>query len=293
MQPNKEVEKLNLDVDLNSNNAANILFEYLKSTGCAVLKNHKVPVHLLRDMFNNWDIYFSDNRKLNWLRKEETDEGFIPLNIEMARKGETPDYKELYQAHYHKPLPDILDQSITLKMFSELVSLGEKLCGLLDFALPAEIKRKMSTSLCEMVKGSNNHLLRIIHYPSIEKGINIPRSAIHTDICLLTFVFGAAFNGLELQAPNGEMYVPKVNDDAIVVFNGDMLEWGTDGYFKGTPHQVEANPNRHNESRYSIVGAIHPRRSVNLWAGKTAGEYLRDRLNSMGYKGDLLYLEDN
>lgn len=293
MHKNVEIKKFDLDVDLNSIDAAHLLFERLKDTGCAVLKNHRVPMHLLEKILSQWNVYFLDERKFNWLRTEETDEGFIPLNVEMARKGEIPDYKELYQAHYNKPLPDILDTTDTLKLFSQLVKLGERLCNLLDIAFPRKVKQAMSMPLSKMVDGSNNHLLRVIHYPPIEKGVRIPRSLIHTDICLLTIVFGAAFGGLELQDPKGNLYVPNVSKDDLVVFNSDMLEWGTDGYFKGTLHQVEANPNHHTKSRYSVICAIHPRRAVELWNGKTAGEYLRDRLNSMGYKGNLLNLQDN
>ena len=293
MKHSEKIQRLNLDVDLESNDSPSALLSHLKNTGCAVLKNHKIPVHLLNEMLCHWNEYFSDNRKFNWLRREETDEGFIPLNVEMAKNGETPDFKELYQAHYNRPLPNIFDTSITIAMFTDLVMLGKRLCELLDMALPTEIRKKMSMSLAQMIDGSNNHLLRVIHYPPITNGVHIQRALIHTDICLLTIVFGAAFDGLELQNPMGELFVPIISDDVIVVFNSDMLDKATGGYLQATPHQVKANSNHQTTSRYSVISAIHPKRGVDLWEGETAGEYLRHRLNSMGYKGNLLNLQDN
>lgn len=287
------VKTINLTVDLNSENAKNLIFNNLKKSGCVVLKNHNISLENIPRILQEWESYFSDNRKFNWLRTDETDEGFIPVNVEMAKSGITPDHKELYQAHFNKPFPNILNSKETNDLFSDLVKLGTDLCQYIDNSLPSEIKNKMFTTLSEMLSGSNNHLIRVIHYPRIGKNLRTQRSAMHTDICLLTICFGAMFDGLELQDPNGELFIPEVNNEDIVVFNSDMLDWATGGYLKSTPHQVETNSNAYIKDRYSIITAIHPLRGAILWDQKTAGEYLRERLINMGYQGNSLNLNDH
>lgn len=286
------IENYDLSVDLCSPDASTTLIDHLKKTGCAVLKNHNIPVYKLATILKDWNLYFSDERKYNWLRTDETDEGYIPLNVEMARNGEVPDNKELYQAHYNKELPDIIDASTTLTIFKDLVELGEHICILIDKEIPVKVKQEMTSTLQLMINGSNNHLLRIIHYPPTDE-ITSPRANIHTDICLLTIIFGAALDGLEFLSPSGNLFTPKADDDDLIVFNSDMLELATAGYLKSTPHQVKSNPHSHNKSRYSVVMAVHPRRGINLRNNITAGEYLRERLNNMDYKGDLFKLDDN
>lgn len=289
----ENLKTLKLDVDLQGENPETQLLNHLHETGCAVLDNHDVPTDLLKDIFEQWNNYFSSKDKYNWLRTDETDEGFIPINFETAKKDEVADFKELYQVHYNGVLPNNINCESTLTLFNSLVKTGERICELLDKALPDTIKKTMSMPLSKMVGGSNNHLLRIIHYPAVEKGVNIPRAAAHTDICLFTTAFGSAFRGLELQDNEGNWYTPAVQEKSLVIFNSEMLDICTNGYLKATTHRVKANPNNHNGSRYSFPVGIHPKRNVELRNGFTAAKHLLNRLNEMGYDGNKLNLEDH
>jgi isopenicillin N synthase-like dioxygenase len=282
-----------LEVDLKGKNPEILLINNLKTDGCAVLKNHEVPIHLVSETLKSWGDFFSNDNKINFLRTDDTDEGFIPLSVETAVKGQIADYKELYQTHHKGQYPNNVDTDSTIKLFDSLVKVSEKIICLLDTGLPYSIKQNMTMSLPQMIDGSNNHLLRIIHYPPIELGIEIPRAAAHTDICLFTVVFGSTFRGLELQNPTtGKWYEPDVEDTSIVVFNSEMLEICTQGYLKAVVHCVKANPNSHIESRYSIPMGFHPRRQSLLSKDLTAVDHLRKRLNEMGYDGNLLNLND-
>lgn len=282
----------NFGVDLQKENAADLLVKNLHEVGCAVLENHGVPIQLIPDVFSEWEKYFTSKEKYKWLRTDETDEGFIPINYETAKKGEVADYKELYQVHYNGIMPTNINTSSTKNIFARLVDLGEKVCHLLDNGLPKKVKEKMSMPISQMIVGSNNHLLRVIHYPAIDKDVYIPRAAAHTDICLFTTSFGAAFRGLELQDFDGNWYAPEVTECSLVVFNSEMLELCTQGYLKAVVHRVKANPNNHNGSRYSLPLGFHPKRNVELKKGLSAAQHLRNRLNEMGYDGDSLNLKD-
>lgn len=280
-------------VDLCGKHPEEILLENLKTTGFVILKNHDVPVHLLKDILNQWKKFFSSKEKYNYLRTDTTDEGFIPINGETAKKGEVADFKELYQTHYRGAYPTNIDISSTSQLFTELVKLGEKITHLIEEALPATIKDKMCIPLSEMIEDSYNHLIRIIHYPPVNKGTIIPRATPHTDICLFTMVFGSTSGGLELQDENGSWYEPIIQDNSIVLFNSEMLELSTNGFLKAVVHCVKANPNSYTDSRYSIPVGFHPRRQALLSESLTAAEHLRLRLNEMGYRGDLLNLKDH
>lgn len=286
--------KPNLDVNLQANHSGNFLLHNLKTSGCAVLINHDIPVQLLNDIFEQWGNFFSSKDKIKWLRTNETDEGFIPINVETAQKGDTlADFKELYQTHYNGQYPTNINTESTIKLFDALVKLGEKLIGLLDSTFPTSVKNKMCTPLTEMIAGSNNHLIRIIHYPPIAKGVTVPRAAPHTDICLFTIVFGATFHGLELQDQTGNWYEPQVNDLSLVIFNSEMLEIATNGYLKAVVHRVKADPNSYTTSRYSLPLGFHPLRQAQLKKNITAIDHLRNRLNEMGYDGNLLNIKDH
>ncbi|QLH43886.1 MAG: isopenicillin N synthase family oxygenase [Coxiellaceae bacterium] len=283
----------NLNVDLNEKQPEVQLLQHLSTTGCAVIKNHEVPIYLFEDVIDQWKQFFSCEEKYNWLRTDLTDEGFIPINAERARKDEVADFKELYQTHYQGKYPNSINIHSTQQLFNGLVKLGEKLIDLLDISLPSSIKNNMSMTLPEMVRGNNNHLIRIIHYPPIERGIKALRAAPHTDICLFTMILGGTVNGLELKDHNDVWYEPIANDASIVIFNSEMLELATNGYLKAVVHRVKTNPNSYTESRYSIPIGFHPRRQALLKKGLTAAEHLCIRLNEMGYNGNLLNLKDN
>lgn len=279
-------------VDLCVKHSASTLLENLKTKGFALLKNHDVPIHLLGDILNQWKKFFSSEKKYDYLRTDITDEGFIPINVETAKRGVVADFKELYQTHYRGAYPTNIDIKSTTQLFTGLVKLGEKITHLIDEALPTSIKDEMCISLPEMIEDSYNHLIRIIHYPPINKGVVIPRATPHTDICLFTMVFGSTSGGLELQDENGSWYEPIIHDDSILLFNSEMLELSTNGFLKAVVHCVKANPNSYTDSRYSIPVGFHPRRQALLSESLTAAEHLQRRLNEMGYRGDLLNPKD-
>lgn len=169
-----------------------------------------------------------------------------------------------------------------------MIKLNETICHLIDNVLPSEIKKQMASSLAAMTTNSNNHLIRIIHYPPIDINIKAERATAHTDICLFTMVFGALFNGLEFQSHDGEWFEPKMNSLEIVMFNSEMLEICTNGHLRAVVHRVKSDPESNTESRFSVPIGFHPLKTATLKHGLTAAQYLRNKLNEISYNGDLL-----
>lgn len=270
-------------IDLYKSNPEIDLYNALHTKGYAVLENHTVPLQLVDDVITQWHKFFISKDKYRYLRTDETDEGFIPINFETATMNDVADFKELYQTHFNGVYPSQVDTGSTLQLFSAMVRLAEQINQLLELSIPIPMTQRFSN----MISGSNNHLLRIIHYPPTDKHLKIPRAAAHTDICLFTMVLGCTFNGLEFQDNNGTWYEPELTNTSIVIFNSEMIDLITNGQLKAVMHRVKATPNGSSESRFSMPVAIHPLRELELIKGLTAGEHLKNRLNEMGYNGNV------
>ena len=280
-------------VDFQALDAGSGIYNALKNVRFVVLKNHGVQIDNIEQIKNAWQSFFASKAKYSFLRTDESDEGFIPINYETASKELMADFKELYQTHYGGVYPSNIDITTTMELFTAMVELNEEICGLIDQQLSKVVREKMPVSLLDMVKGANNHLLRVIHYPPIDdREMRASRGAAHTDISLFTAVFGLMIEGLEFQDESGNWYSPKVDSEDIIFFNSEMVELCTRGLLKALPHQVKTDPTRKTESRYAIPINFHPYRDIELTCGLTAIQYLKKRLNQMGYDGELLMESD-
>lgn len=87
-------------------------------------------------------------------------------------------------------------------------------------------------------------LVKLIHYPPTpagEAGVNA-----HHDTGFLTLLWQHCVGGLQVQNQHGEWIDVPVDDDAVVVNLGEMLQSITGNYFVATTHRVVAT-----EERYS------------------------------------------
>jgi len=169
--------------------------------------------------------------------------------------------------------------------------LGSELLGWIEQNLPVEVKQKFSIPLAEMIDRSDQHLLRILHYPPISGLDSDPnskpgdsiRAAAHEDINLITLLPGATSAGLEIlnRTANWQAIHSQVED--IVINVGDMLQVATDNHLLSTTHRV-VNPLISTESRYSMPMFLHARSDVIISEKHTAGSYLQERLKEIGLK---------
>lgn len=272
-------------VDYRATDADKALTESLHETGFAVLTNHCIEAERIDEAYRLWADFFASQEKFTYLRNPDTQDGYFPFKSENAKGASAKDLKEFYHVYSWGKVPDALTD-ITYRLFDDLRLLGTELLGWLDQNLPTPIAKNLTASLPQMMEGSEQNLLRILHYPPLEDKVDAEeiRAAAHEDINLMTLLLSGSAPGLQAQDTQGIWHDVPCNPRMITINSGDMLALATDNYFPSTTHQV-INPDKDmNASRYSMPMFLHPRPDIDLKQGFTANQFLQERLKEIGLK---------
>lgn len=271
-------------VDYRSENAGRDFVESLKNTGFAVIANHPISPDLIGQVYAEWSRFFSSDSKSKYLYDPIKQAGYFPFKSENAKDSTKKDLKEFFHHYPWAEFPTEANQSTPL-LYSQMIQLGVELLSWIDQYCPKEVKARFSQPLTEMVRESEEQLLRVIHYPPLsgneEEGA--VRAAAHEDINLITLLPAATQAGLQVKDLNGNWHQVECNPGTIVINAGDMLKEASGGYFPSTTHRV-MNPfgEEARKPRYSMPLFVHPRPEVVLSPQYTAGAYLKERLTEIG-----------
>lgn len=274
-------------VDYLAADAPQKFVESLKTTGFGVLTNHPIKQELVESIYKNWQVFFNSNDKNEFSFDPDKQDGFFSSEISEIAKGHTKkDIKEYYHIYPWGRIPSTLADEI-LTYYKLTSSLAEELLDWVEKHSPAEVAALYSEPLSNMIKNTNNTLLRVLHYPPFE-GTEEPgaiRAAAHEDINLLTILPAANEPGLQVQGTDNQ-WVDVPSDFGHLIINiGDMLQEASGGYFPSTSHRV-INPteNKASKSRISLPLFLHPRSEVVLSEKHTQESYLLERLKELGVK---------
>lgn len=273
-----------LKVKYGSSEAAERFCHSLKTTGFAVLTDHPIPSELVNRVYRQWADFFASQEKHKYTFKPESQAGYFPFRSENAKDYNIKDLKEFFHIYPRSDMPEFL-QKDTWDLYNRLVTLGEELLTWVQTASPAEVKKLFSIPLQDMIQGSGENLLRVIHYPPIkgdeEKGAI--RAAAHEDINLITLLCSATSPGLEVMDTAGNWHTVPCDPGSIAINAGDMLQMASQGYYRSTTHRV-MNPagEEAKKPRYSMPLFLHPRSEVMLSKDTSAGAYLKQRLLEIG-----------
>ena len=273
-----------LKIDCNSSNAGKEFVKSLSATGFAVIVNHGIDSDLISKTYDDWKKFFADNVKNEYLFDYEKQDGYFPYKSENAKGYKTKDLKEFFHIYSWGRYPKTISSS-TKELRLELLKLGSRMLDWLDNLAPKEIRSHFSMQLSDMIEGSGQNLLRVIHYPPIgtKDGLDGSiRAESHTDINLITLLI--AEPGLQVKDSNDTWHDVELSKNAIVVNIGDMLQEASQGFYKSTYHRVVNPCEDLNVSRFSMPLFIHPRDEVRLSNRFTAKEYLESRLKEIGLK---------
>ncbi|KTD76620.1 2OG-Fe(II) oxygenase family protein [Legionella waltersii] len=274
-----------LKIDFEQRDAKQLFAASLHHTGFAVLNNHPIDTHLIDEIYNEWTDFFAREEKFNYQFNAETQDGYFPISIsEKAKGAELKDLKEFYQYYTWGQFPKSIS-SKTHTLFQQLTQLSCNLLTWLESELPLDIAQKLSMPLSKMIAGSEQTMLRILHYPPFtgNEPVGAVRAAAHEDINLITLLVGATSSGLQIKDNFDKWHDVPCTKESIVVNVGDMLELATQNYYRSTTHRV-INPEHTNTARLSMPLFLHPDPAVSLSPQKTAGQYLYERLVELGLK---------
>ena len=271
-------------VDFNDPNADKKFVQSLRDTGFGVLKNHPIPETVVTSIYQNWATFFNGNDKDNYLFDPEKYDGFFPrAQAETAKGNSVRDIKEYFHFYPWGRCPDTLKEELD-EYYKNAVDFASTLLSWVEAQTPAEVAAGFKEPLSNMINGSDQSLLRVLHYPPLETDVETGaiRAGAHEDINLLTLLPAANEPGLQVKSKDGSWLDVPCDFGNLIINIGDMLQEASGGYFPSTTHRV-INPEGHDSSRarISLPLFLHPRPDVVLSERYTAGSYLEERLSEL------------
>jgi len=176
--------------------------------------------------------------------------GYTPFAVETARGSQYPDLKEFW--HIGRASDDDHEgpeqrnvwpmevpgfQPVAKRLFAAMDQESDRLLRLLARHLGEPDDRFVPPI-------GSNATMRLLHYPPLTPPAPsgpCVRAAPHEDISLITLLAGASAEGLEVLSRQGEWVQVPLDDNAIIVNIGDMLQRWTGGVYRSTTHRV-VNP---------------------------------------------------
>ncbi len=255
----------------------------LHEYGFASVVDHSLDNDRVARIYGEWLAFFSSGEAACFRMDPVKQDGYFSLQEAEHAKGFLErDFKEYFQFYPWGRCPAPLQADLA-GHFAAAVELGAELLGCIARSLPEAVTAKLTEPLRDMIQGSEQSMLRVLHYPAVPTGRSILRAAPHEDINLLTLLPAADGPGLELQLRSGEWISVPHSPGQLIVNIGDMLQEATGGYLPSTPHRV-ATPDIEQPavSRMSLPLFLHPRPDVVLSSRYTARQYLMQRLDELG-----------
>lgn len=274
-------------VDFTSPTAAKDFAESLHNTGFGVLTNHPLSQQLLNTVYEEWYGFFQSEAKHAYAYDPQKYDGYFSPAVSETAKGNTKrDLKEFYHIYPWGRYPSEVSGAAR-QYYEEGAALAATLLQWVEQYTPAEVQEKYSMPLSQMIQGSEQTLLRVLHYPPL-RGDEEPgavRAAAHGDINLLTILPAATTAGLQVVGKDGGWHDVPCDFGMLIVNIGDMLQEASAGYYPSTIHRV-LNPTGEEakKSRVSLPLFLHPRPDVVLSERHTAGSYLTERLQELHSK---------
>ena len=271
-------------VDYKAPDAAVTLARSLRDTGFAVLANHPITPDRIDAVYQAWGGFFAGEEKFDFAVKPPAHDGYFAFRSENAKDSQVKDLKEFFHVYPGCQLPGDIE-AMTRQIYADLENLGRELLAWIQQQAPSEVTESLSMPLDSMMEGSNQSLLRILHYPPIESAEpGAIRAAAHEDINLITLLLSGSKPGLQAMDKAGNWHDVACDPGMITINNGDMLAMATGDHFPSTTHRVTNPDAGQNVSRYSMPMFLHPRPDVPLRPGLTADDYLQQRLREIGLK---------
>ncbi|MEI7753944.1 MAG: 2OG-Fe(II) oxygenase family protein [Actinomycetota bacterium] len=268
-------------VDFQAADAPQAFTESLHNTGFAVLVNHPLPPSLVQGIYDEWLDFFNTDAKYAYRYDEENQNGYFGPDVSETAKGNTVrDIKEFFHVYPWGRYPSTVSDA-ALRYAEQATEIARTLLSWVEAHTPASVSAQFSRPLNQMLDGSTRTLLRVLRYPPLtgNEPAGAVRAAAHEDINLLTVLPASNESGLQVRDINGAWHDVPCDYGSMAVNCGDMLALASGGYYPSTTHRV-LNPTGDSamRSRLSVPLFLHPADDVILAEGRTAFEFLHERI---------------
>ena len=268
-------------VDFQAADAPQAFTESLHNTGFAVLVNHPLPPSLVQGIYDEWLDFFNTDAKYAYRYDEENQNGYFGPDVSETAKGNTVrDIKEFFHVYPWGRYPSSVSDA-ALRYAEQATEIARTLLSWVEAHTPASVSAQFSRPLNQMLDGSTRTLLRVLRYPPLtgHEPAGAVRAAAHEDINLLTVLPASNESGLQVRDINGVWHDVPCDYGSMAVNCGDMLALASGGYYPSTTHRV-LNPTGDSakRSRLSVPLFLHPADDVILAQGRTAFEFLHERI---------------
>jgi len=271
-------------IDYRSRTAAEDFCSSLHDTGFSVLANHPLDQALVQSIYDEWLAFFKTEAKHNYAQDPVKLDGYFSPSISETAKNNTQrDLKEFFHIFPWGRYPTEVSDAAR-RYYAAGSQLAAQLLTWVEQYSPAQVKAGYSMPLPDMLAGSTQTLLRVLHYPPLS-GVEEPgavRAAAHGDINLLTILPAATEPGLQVLGKDQLWHDVPCDFGLLIVNNGDMLQEASGGFYPSTVHRV-LNPvgAARTKSRLSLPLFLHPRREVVLSSRYTVGSYFEERMKEL------------
>lgn len=259
--------------NLRSNEFESDLIESITGTGFAVLTHHGIDHGFINETAQAWRLFFLNNQEYKdaFVNSLDPNMGYKGMKQEKAVGAKKADLKEFFHWRPGQKMPYEV-WALTQHMFYQLEDIGMKILSVVD----SQGGRNDYQNSCY---NSDNTLFRSLYYPAMDfsQEPEAVRAAAHEDINHITLLVAASAPGLEVKDSKGNWHAVPHEENSIVLNIGDMLQLASNGLYKSTTHRV-VNPNSSRADRVSMPLFIHPTSETILAPGKTAKQFLDERL---------------
>ena len=155
----------------------------LHQYGFAAVVDHPLDGSRIERIYADWLNYFADQNAANFAMDPVNQDGYFSVHEAEAAKGfDERDFKEYFQYYPWGRCPDSLEPDLAAH-FSAALTLGSELLTCIAESLPVDITARLAVPLRDMIKGSGQSMLRVVHYPPAPAGETVLRAAMKISTC--------------------------------------------------------------------------------------------------------------
>ena len=255
----------------------------LHEYGFAAVVDHPLDDDRVARIYGEWLAFFSSGEASGFRMDPVKQDGYFSLEEAEHAKGFVErDFKEYFQFYPWGRCPESLQADLA-SHFAAAVESGCRVTQLHCQKFAQAVTAELTEPLRDMIQGSEQSMLRVLHYPPVPTGRSVLRAAPHEDI-----------NSTHLVARRGRPWARAATAQWRVDFRAAFSRptdrqhrryvAGSDGWLSA----FHLAPRGHTDteqpavSRMSLPLFLHPRPDVVLSSRYTARQYLMQRLDELG-----------